>query len=127
MLAEVDTLLAADALEDMLGSERVSVMWLSAGLFHQMAEVRPEMFARLRCLIAGGDALSPEAVRRMLAHGRPGALVNGYGPTENSSLSAVHAMTGLGAGAETMPIGTPVANSTAYVVRADGTGQASPD
>ncbi|MFE7975851.1 amino acid adenylation domain-containing protein [Streptomyces shenzhenensis] len=121
VLAEVDTLLAADALEDVLGSEHVSVMWLSAGLFHQMAKVRPEMFARLRCLIAGGDALSPEAVRRVLTHGRPGVLLNGYGPTENSSLSTVHAMTGLAADAETVPIGTPVANSTAYVVRTDGT------
>ncbi|ATL33013.1 amino acid adenylation domain-containing SDR family oxidoreductase [Streptomyces formicae] len=120
VLAEGDTLLAADALEDTLRAEGVSVMWLSAGLFHQMAKVRPEMFAPLRCLIAGGDALSPEAVRRVLAHGRPGMLVNGYGPTENSSLSTVHVMTELPDDAETVPIGTPVANSTAYVVREDG-------
>ncbi|MEU6339226.1 amino acid adenylation domain-containing SDR family oxidoreductase [Streptomyces cellulosae] len=121
VLAEVDTLLDADALEEVLHAEQVSVMWLSAGLFHQLAKVRPGMFAPLRCLIAGGDALSPEAVRRVLAHGKPGVLVNGYGPTENSSLSTVHAMTELADGAETVPIGTPVANSTAYVVHEDGT------
>ncbi|WP_129311565.1 amino acid adenylation domain-containing protein [Streptomyces sp. L2] len=120
VLAQVDTLLAADALEEVLRTEQVSVMWLSAGLFHQMAKVCPQMFASLRCLIAGGDALSAEAVRRILAHGRPGAFLNGYGPTENSSLSTVHAITDL-ADAETVPIGTPVANSTAYVVREDGT------
>jgi amino acid adenylation domain-containing protein/thioester reductase-like protein len=122
VLAQVDTLLAADALEEVLRTEQVSVMWLSAGLFHQMAKVCPQMFASLRCLIAGGDALSPEAVRRILAHGRPGVVfLNGYGPTENSSLSTVHAMTELAPDAETVPIGTPVANSTAYVVREDGT------
>ncbi|WP_055567369.1 amino acid adenylation domain-containing SDR family oxidoreductase [Streptomyces atriruber] len=120
VLAEVDTLLAADALEAALRTERVSVMWLSAGLFHQMAKVRPQMFDGLRYLIAGGDALSPEAVRQVLAHGRPGMFLNGYGPTENSSLSTVHHVTELPPEAETVPIGTPVANSTAYVVRADG-------
>ncbi|MEU7581418.1 amino acid adenylation domain-containing SDR family oxidoreductase [Streptomyces sp. NPDC041068] len=121
VLAEVDTLLSADALAETLRTERVSVMWLSAGLFHQMAKVGPQMFTGLRCLIAGGDALSPEAVRQVLAHGRPETFLNGYGPTENSSLSTVHPVTELPPEAETVPIGTPVANSTAYVTRADGT------
>ncbi|MEU2718664.1 amino acid adenylation domain-containing protein [Streptomyces sp. NPDC007205] len=120
VLAQGDTLLAADALEGVLRREHITVMWLSAGLFHQMAEVRPQMFMSLRYLIAGGEALSPEAVRRILAHGRPGVFLNGYGPAENSSLSTVHAMTELAPDAETVPIGTPMANSTAYVVREDG-------
>lgn len=121
VLAEVDTLLDADGLGEVLRREHVSVMWLSAGLFHQMAKVRPQMFAGLRYLVAGGDALSPEAVRQVLSHGCPGMFLNGYGPTENSSLSTVHEVVDLPPEAETVPIGTPVANSTAYVLREDRT------
>ncbi|MBB5960425.1 amino acid adenylation domain-containing protein/thioester reductase-like protein [Saccharothrix tamanrassetensis] len=120
VLADVATLLDAPALAGTLRAEQVSVMWLSAGLFHRMARVEPALFGSLRCLIAGGDTLSPEAVRQVLAHGRPGSFLDGYGPTENSSLSTVHEVTELGPDAETVPIGTPVANSTAYVVRDDG-------
>ncbi|MGW2090101.1 amino acid adenylation domain-containing protein [Streptomyces sp. NPDC001880] len=121
VLAEVDTLLDADGLQEVLFREDISVMWLSAGLFHQLAKVKPQMFATLRCLIAGGDALSPEAVRHILAHGRPGMFLNGYGPTENSSLSTVHEVVDLPPDAETVPIGMPVANSTAYVLHEDRT------
>nr|BFD82068.1 hypothetical protein StreXyl84_14690 [Streptomyces sp. Xyl84] len=125
VLAQEGDLLDPKALESVLRSRRVSVMWLSAGLFHQHAHLAPQMFSGLRCLIAGGDVLSPRAVRSVLQKGRPGALLNGYGPTENSSLSTVHRVDELSAQAEDVPIGRPVTGSTAYVVREDG-GMAAP-
>ncbi|MEV0279751.1 amino acid adenylation domain-containing protein [Streptomyces sp. NPDC050610] len=112
--------LSADALEETMRRHRIGVMWLSAGLFHQHAEDNPRMFGTLRALIAGGDALSPSAVRAVLRHGRPDMLINGYGPTEASSLATAHHVEDLAAHAETVPIGRPIANSTAYVVREDG-------
>ncbi|TDD28033.1 amino acid adenylation domain-containing protein [Actinomadura sp. KC06] len=115
-----DTLLAPTELEDLLRARRVTVMWLGAALFHQMAADRPAMFSSLRCLIAGGDALNPAAVRAVLVHGKPGQLVDGYGPTENTCLSTAHVIDDLPAEAESVPIGRPISNSTAYVVRDDG-------
>ncbi|OKH98874.1 hypothetical protein A6A06_24965 [Streptomyces sp. CB02923] len=120
VLPDPEALLSADALEDILRTERISVLWLSAGLFHQHAEDNPRMFATLRALIAGGDALSPSAVRAVLRHGRPELLINGYGPTEASSLVTAHRIEDLASHAETVPIGRPIANATAYVVREDG-------
>ncbi|MYW02262.1 amino acid adenylation domain-containing protein [Streptomyces sp. SID3343] len=119
--ADDEDLLDPKVLDSVLRGRHVSVMWLSAGLFHQHAHAAPEMFSALRLLIAGGDALSPRAVRAVLRHGRPGAFLNGYGPTENSSLSTTHTVEELPSRAETVPIGVPVAGSTAYVVREDGT------
>ncbi|WP_129311568.1 amino acid adenylation domain-containing protein [Streptomyces sp. L2] len=116
-----ETLLSAAALDRVLAQHRVTVMWLGAALFHQMAAQRPEMFRNLRCLIAGGDALNPGAVRAILDKGRPGQLIDGYGPTENTSLSTAHIVEDLPPEAESVPIGRPISNSTAYVVRTDGT------
>ncbi|QUI35368.1 amino acid adenylation domain-containing protein [Streptomyces alfalfae] len=121
LLAQDSTLLDSKALENIVRERRVSVMWLSAGLFHQHAHLAPHLFAGLRVLIAGGDALSPRAVRAVLTEGRPGVFLNGYGPTENSSLSTVGRVDHLAPQAENVPIGVPVAGSTAYVVREDGT------
>ncbi|WP_181009584.1 amino acid adenylation domain-containing protein [Streptomyces sp. SM11] len=114
-------LLDSQALENVVRGRQVSVMWMSVGLFHQHAHLAPYLFAGLRLLVAGGDVLSPRAVRAVLAEGRPGTFLNGYGPTENSSLSTVCRVDDLSPQAETVPIGVPVAGSTAYVVRKDGT------
>ncbi|GCD40317.1 putative peptide synthetase NRP [Streptomyces chrestomyceticus JCM 4735] len=120
VLPEPETLLSADALGTVLRERRISVLWLSAGLFHQHAEDNPRMFGSLRALIAGGDALNPSAVRAVLRHGRPELLINGYGPTEASSLVTAYHVEELAPHAETVPIGRPIANATAYVVREDG-------
>ncbi|AZS84185.1 amino acid adenylation domain-containing protein [Streptomyces griseoviridis] len=120
VLPDPETLLSTDALAELLRRREITVMWLSAGLFHQHAQAQPEMFAHLRCLIAGGDALNASAVRAVLEHGRPGVFLNGYGPTENSVLSTVHRIERLSPHAESVPIGLPVTASTAYVVRPDG-------
>ncbi len=121
VLATNEELLDSKALEGVLRDQRISVMWLSTGVFHQHAHTAPGMFADLRCLIAGGDTVGPRAVRAVLRHGRPDLLLNGYGPTENSSLSTTYRVQELSEQAENVPIGVPVAGSTAYVVREDGT------
>ncbi|WP_433260386.1 amino acid adenylation domain-containing protein [Actinosynnema sp. CS-041913] len=115
-----ETVLSAPALESFLAQQRVTTMWLGSALFHQFVAQRPEMFRGLRRLVAGGDALNPNVVRKLLATARPGRLVDGYGPTENTGLSTAHVVEELPPEAESVPIGRPVCDSTAYVVREDG-------
>ncbi|MFJ1648230.1 amino acid adenylation domain-containing protein [Streptomyces sp. NPDC088258] len=120
VLPAPDALLDTDLFESTLRDQRITVLWLSAGLFHQYAEERPEMFAGLRLLIAGGDVLNPTAVRAVLEKGRPEMFLDGYGPTENSTFSTTSRIEKLADHAESVPIGRPVPNSTAYVVGEGG-------
>lgn len=120
VLPTIDQLLSPADLEALIVRERVSVMWLSAGLFHQTAAIRPALFRHLRCFLAGGDALAPASVRAVLAEGRPERFLNGYGPTENACFSTTHVIDALASDATTVPIGRPIDNSTAWVVRDDG-------
>ncbi|MEV4342361.1 amino acid adenylation domain-containing protein [Streptomyces sp. NPDC049590] len=115
-----ETPLSTEALHRVLRDQRASVMWLSAGLFDQHVRQRPEMFRDLRCLITGGDIVSPSSARTVLEHGRPRLLINGYGPTENSVLCVAHRIEDVPANASSVPIGRPLPNATAYVVREDG-------
>lgn len=94
----------------------VTTLWLTAGLFHLMAEQRPEDLARVRQLVAGGDVLSPAHVQRTLDARGDGILVNGYGPTETTTFACCFRMTRGSRPTGAVPIGRPISNTTVYVL-----------
>jgi amino acid adenylation domain-containing protein len=97
--------------------EGVTVLWLTAGLFHQMAEGPIAQLSTLRVLLAGGDVLSVAHVNRALA-ALPGVrLVNGYGPTENTTFTCCQQITEALDGP--VPIGRPIRGTRAYVLDAE--------
>ncbi|WP_025619576.1 non-ribosomal peptide synthetase [Salinispora cortesiana] len=100
----------------LLRQERITVLWLTAGLFHQLVEFDPDCLAGVGQLLAGGDVLAPEAVRRALRVRDGAVLINGYGPTENTTFTCVHPMTDPEAVPSPVPIGRPVPGSTVYVL-----------
>ena len=105
-------------LAEVLVDQQVTTLWLTAGLFHLMVSEQLEALAGVSKLLAGGDVLSPRAVEQVLAAGS-GVLINGYGPTENTTFSCCHVMErGVGAAlpGATVPIGRAVANTRLYVV-----------
>ncbi|CCH30860.1 Non-ribosomal peptide synthetase [Saccharothrix espanaensis DSM 44229] len=103
-------------LADLLREHRVTVLWLTAGFFHQLVAHAPEVLASVDQLLAGGDVLAPDAVRAALVarNGKP--VVNGYGPTENTTFTSCHVITDPRQVGGTVPIGTPVQRSTVYVL-----------
>ncbi len=105
---------ALDELARTIRQQAVTTLWLTAGLFRQVVEHRPAALPPLRRLVAGGDVLSPEAVRKTIAMGV--ALVNGYGPTEGTTFTCCHAVE---QPEEPVSIGRPIANARAYVVDPD--------
>ena len=56
-----------DQLSETLVRHRVSTLWLTSGLFHQMVDHEIEAFRSVRQLLAGGDVLSVSHVQRVLA------------------------------------------------------------
>jgi amino acid adenylation domain-containing protein len=94
----------------------VTSAWLTAGLFHEMVDGCLEGLRPLRQLLAGGDVVSPEHARKVLA-AHPGlTLIDGYGPTEGTTFTCCHPMTGAQQVGESVPIGRPIANARVYVL-----------
>ena len=109
--------LGLDELARWIDSERITAAWLTAGLFHQLAAAHPVVLARIRRLYCGGDVLSGDALRAVLAHGDGGSLVcNGYGPTENTTFTCVHAMRNAAEVGDPVPIGQPIRGGHVRVV-----------
>jgi amino acid adenylation domain-containing protein len=89
----------------------VTTAWFTAGLFHLLVDQRLDDLRPLRQLIAGGDVLSPTHVARAL-EALPGCrIVNGYGPTENTTFTCCYEIPRSGWGGGSIPIGTPIAHT----------------
>ncbi|MFL1492738.1 amino acid adenylation domain-containing protein [Pseudomonas antarctica] len=116
VVVEHAVLLSQAAFASLLQEQAVSVLWMTAGLFHQYADALLPVFRQLRYLIVGGDVLDPQVIGRVLKHGKPQHLLNGYGPTEATTFSTTFEITTLGEGG--IPIGRPIANAQAYVLDA---------
>ncbi|HEX6042686.1 non-ribosomal peptide synthetase [Longimicrobium sp.] len=95
----------------------VTTLWLTAGLFGAMTEERLEDLAGVRQLLAGGDVLPVEAVARVRERFPHIRLINGYGPTENTTFTTCHTVDDAWTGGP-VPIGSPIANTRVYVLDA---------
>jgi amino acid adenylation domain-containing protein len=113
-----------DEVAETLRGDGVTILWLTAGLFHRLADARLDAFAGVRHLVAGGDVVSPAHARRLLeAHPRL-RFTNGYGPTENTILTACWT-TERPVERGTVPIGRPV-GGTSVVLLDPGLRQVGP-
>ena len=115
-----DVLLSAPALHEVLQRERISVVVMTTSIFHNLAAEQPGLFAGVRYVLAAGEAMRADAARRVLENGRPAHLINAYGLTEIAVFSVTYEVDHLPPDAVNVPIGLPIADTTCYVVRSDG-------
>jgi amino acid adenylation domain-containing protein len=110
-----------DTVAEAIEKHDVTTLWLTAGLFHELVDRRPECLARVRQLLAGGDVLSPGHVRRALAAlPAEGRLTNGYGPTESTTFATTHDLRPGDTVEGPIPIGRPIQGTSCRVLDADG-------
>ncbi|PZA12812.1 thioester reductase [Rhodopseudomonas palustris] len=111
-----DAVLSVDRIAETLGGFSVNTAWLTAGLFHLMVDERPEALSGLTTLLAGGDVLSPAHVRRAMALLPECTIVNGYGPTENTTFTCCYSIPRTGWGDGAVPIGFPIAGTSVHIL-----------
>ncbi len=105
-------------IEEVVARRGVTTLWLTSGLFHQIVESRIEALRGVSQLLAGGDVLAPAAVNRVLAELPGCTLINGYGPTENTTFTCCHTVRSPISSGASVPIGRPIANTRVYVLDA---------
>lgn len=104
-----------DELGKVIKEEGVTTLWLTAGLFHLMVDERIEALRPLRQLLAGGDVLSVPHVQRVLDT-LDCDVINGYGPTENTTFTCTFKVprnTKLG---KSIPIGKPISKTDVIIL-----------
>ncbi|MBV1871177.1 MAG: amino acid adenylation domain-containing protein [Gammaproteobacteria bacterium] len=109
-------MLELEQLGDEISSQGVNTLWLTAALFHSMVENHPTSLAPLRTLLAGGDQLNPHCVRSLLYRYPSLTLINGYGPTENTTFTCCHVMQSADQVGRSVSIGKAINHTQVYVL-----------
>lgn len=109
-----DELLDINYLREYVNSNNITIMWLSAPLYNHIVDININVFDSIKKLLVGGDALSVKHINKLLDYKPTIKIVNGYGPTENTTFSTYHNINKKYE--KNIPIGKPISNSKCYVV-----------
>jgi amino acid adenylation domain-containing protein len=98
-----------------INENNINTCWMTAGLFDQFTHLYEGELASLRYLIVGGDVVNPATVAVFYRTYPQVTLINGYGPTENTTFSNTYTIPTDFDISKAIPIGRPLANRSAYV------------
>lgn len=107
-------LLDPQFLKQKIASNNIRLLWLTTSWFNHVVDIDVTTFAPLECLIIGGEKASVTHVNKSTEANPKLLLINAYGPTENTTFSTFFRIEGRQS--ENIPIGTPVSNSTIYIL-----------
>ncbi|WP_447034615.1 non-ribosomal peptide synthase/polyketide synthase [Streptomyces sp. DSM 118878] len=105
-------------LRRLITEHAVTSLWLTASLFHLVAEQDPGCFTGVRQVWTGGEAVSGSSAARVQAACPATAVVNGYGPTETTTFATHHVLRAPYETTAVVPIGRPMANTQVFVLDA---------
>jgi amino acid adenylation domain-containing protein len=109
---------ACEEIGEVLERYQVDTVWLTAGLFHRVVEDALPSLAGVRQLLAGGDVLSVDHVQQVLRAHPQCRVINGYGPTENTTFTCCHPVSAAEDLDQGVAIGTPINGTRVYVLDA---------
>lgn len=96
--------------------EGITAGFFTVTLFARMVEAAPERLAGMRHLIVGGEVVPPRLFADAARHLPRHILINGYGPTENTTFSCCYRLDRDPLKWESLPIGRAMHGSRAHVV-----------
>ncbi|MBV9341275.1 MAG: amino acid adenylation domain-containing protein, partial [Acidobacteria bacterium] len=111
VIASRDAVRDGSRLKTLLAESGATVMQATPATWRLLLEAGWKGSPQLK-ILCGGEALSPELARELVARG--GSVWNLYGPTETTIWSAVHRVDGKPEGR--IHIGRPIANTQFYIL-----------
>ncbi len=115
VLCTENKLLDIDLLRDEIVSRKVNKMWFTAGWFNQLVDTDITVFEGLESILVGGEKLSEPHIETLRQTYPAIEIINGYGPTENTTFSLTYKITATEIN-QPIPIGRPLNNRTAFVL-----------
>lgn len=100
--------------------KKINKLFLTTSLFNSYGRNEAHIFNLIDVVVAGGDVMDAEAVNSIRKINRNIRIVNGYGPTENTTFSTVFELD-KEVYYEEIPIGKPCKGDVAYILRNDYT------
>ncbi|MCP5048033.1 MAG: amino acid adenylation domain-containing protein, partial [bacterium] len=122
VLIPPQVIMEADTLGSVLSRFEINTLWLTSQLFNQLVHQDSKIFSTLEYLLVGGDVVSSTSVQAVQQNNHPAdnplRIINGYGPTENTTFSATWLFPNPLEGP--VSIGKPINNSTILILNKYG-------
>ncbi|AJQ94153.1 non-ribosomal peptide synthetase [Gynuella sunshinyii] len=104
-------------LNQLIRQHDINSLWLTSALFDLWSHAEGlEHCHSLRWIAAGGDVVNPQAVRRVYERLPEATLINGYGPTENTTFTCCYAIPATHPAVQALPLGTPVNGTRVHIL-----------
>jgi aspartate racemase len=105
-----------EALAATIRDNAITTIWLTSGLFDLMVDHCLEDLKVIRQLLAGGDVISVAHAERYAIANPHATLINGYGPTENTTFTCCGSLRAGTAIGNSVPIGSPISNTQVQIL-----------
>ncbi len=115
VLCEEETLFDNTLLKTTIKNNKIGIMWFTSSLLNKWVNMDITVFEGLQTILAGGEKLSEKHINQIRTKFPDIQLINGYGPTENTTFSLTYNIS-KNTPNSPIPIGNPLTNRTAYVL-----------
>jgi amino acid adenylation domain-containing protein len=105
-----------ERLAETIQREEVTAALFISPQLHMIVDRDPGELQGLRHVLVGGDVLSADHVRRLLASGVVDEVIHCYGPTESTLFATIDVVREVPGDETSLPIGRPIENTTCHVV-----------
>ncbi|WP_273050500.1 amino acid adenylation domain-containing protein, partial [Pseudoalteromonas sp.] len=114
-----DDFITIERLNTVITEQNVTALWLTSGLFTEWSKgCQPSL--GLKYVLAGGDVLNPQAVQTVQEALPRVQIINGYGPTENTTFTCCYPIPRGRDLSKGVPIGLGVQGDTVLILSAQG-------
>ncbi|WP_408895225.1 amino acid adenylation domain-containing protein [Paenibacillus taichungensis] len=113
-LVDHENLLHAESFKTIVQQRKITSLFLTPALFSQLLDQNASVFEGVNNVVVGGDVLPYKSVNKVRQFTPQVKIINGYGPTENTTFSTSYTVDKEFSGK--IPIGKPINNSTVYIV-----------
>ncbi|MDG2167714.1 MAG: amino acid adenylation domain-containing protein [Opitutales bacterium] len=107
-----------EVLKSQIAVHGINTLWLTASLFNFIVDSDSKSLQGIRQLLVGGEALSPVHIGKAYRALSRIQIINGYGPTENTTFSCCYRIPKDFSARKQVPLGSAIAGSSAYVLDA---------
>lgn len=109
--------LSTDALLNVIQHRKINTLWLTSSLFNSITDSATDKLLGVQQLLVGGEALSLRHIVKAKQALTQTQLINGYGPTENTTFTCCYAIpANISLDEQSVPIGIPISGTGIAVV-----------
>lgn len=110
-----DEVMDVTVLDQQINTHKINTLWLTSGLFEQWSQ-QVSTLASLQYLLVGGDVVSPHAVKKAYDVLSNVSIINGYGPTENTTFTTCYTIPRHADFHDPIPLGQAIRGTGIYVL-----------